>query len=61
MPVSAVVAAAVEVWPSGRPVVLAVDGRSSSGKTTLASMICEATEHAVVVHTDDIAWYHAVF
>ena len=47
--------------PAGRPRVIAVDGRSSSGKTTLASRLaaCEANAH--VVHTDDIAWHHSIF
>ena len=44
-----------------RPVVLAVDGRSSSGKTTLAARLREAVAGSVVVHTDDIAWSHSRF
>lgn len=58
--VAEVVAGAIGVWPSGRPAVIAVDGRSSSGKTTLAATICEAAERAVAVHTDDVAWHHSV-
>jgi hypothetical protein len=46
---------------AGRPVVLAVDGRSNSGKTTLAARIARAVPGAVVVHTDDIAWEHSRF
>ena len=45
----------------GRPAVLAVDGRSASGKSTLAGRLAAAIPGAVVVHTDDIAWWHAVF
>jgi len=45
----------------GRGVVLAVDGRSSSGKTTLAARINSAVADSVVVHTDDIAWWHSRF
>ncbi len=45
----------------GRPVVIAVDGRSSSGKTTLARRICASRPDAAVVHTDDIAWWHSRF
>jgi len=45
----------------GRPVVLAVDGRSNSGKTTLAARIGEAVPGSAVVHTDDIAWAHSRF
>jgi hypothetical protein len=44
-----------------RPVVLAVDGRSSSGKTTLAGRLRETVAGAAVVHTDDIAWWHSRF
>lgn len=46
---------------SGRPVVLAVDGRSNAGKTTLAARIFEAVPGSAVVHTDDIAWEHSRF
>jgi hypothetical protein len=45
----------------GRPVVLAVDGRSNSGKTTLAARISEAVPGSAVVHTDEIAWAHSRF
>jgi hypothetical protein len=37
-----------------RPVVLAIDGRSSGGKTTLAGRLQAAVEGSAVVHTDDI-------
>lgn len=47
--------------PAGRPPVLAVDGRSAGGKTTLAGRLAAATPGAAVVHTDDVAWWHAVF
>jgi len=40
--------------------VVAVDGRSASGKTTLALRIAGTSSDAVVVHTDDIAWYEAI-
>jgi len=46
---------------SGRPVILAVDGRSNAGKTTLAARIGEAVPGSAVVHTDDIAWEHSRF
>ena len=46
---------------SGRPAVLAVDGRSNSGKTTLASMIGDMAPGSAVIHTDDIAWEHSRF
>jgi hypothetical protein len=44
-----------------RGVVLAVDGRSSSGKTTLAALMQGTVAGAAVVHTDDIAWWHSRF
>ena len=46
---------------SGRPVILAVDGRSNAGKTTLAARIAGAVPGSAVVHTDDIAWEHSRF
>lgn len=42
-------------------VVLAVDGRSSSGKTTLAARMQGTVAGSAVVHTDDIAWWHSRF
>ncbi|MEN3282236.1 MAG: hypothetical protein V7607_3376 [Solirubrobacteraceae bacterium] len=47
--------------PRRRPGIVAVDGRSSSGKTTLATRLEAAVPGAVTVHTDDIAWWHARF
>jgi hypothetical protein len=46
---------------AGRPLVIAIDGRSSSGKTTLAAHIAKAVPASAVVHTDDIAWGHSRF
>jgi len=44
-----------------RPLVVAIDGRSSSGKTTLAARVGELILATAVVHTDDIAWWHSRF
>jgi hypothetical protein len=44
-----------------RPLVVAIDGRSSSGKTTLARRIADSVTATAVVHTDDIAWFHSRF
>jgi hypothetical protein len=44
-----------------RPVVLAVDGRSNNGKTTVAERIRDMVPGSVVIHTDDIAWEHSRF
>ncbi|MEU8235021.1 hypothetical protein AB0C12_35970 [Actinoplanes sp. NPDC048967] len=46
--------------PAGRPPILAVDGRGSSGKSTFAGRLAQLWDGAAVVHTDDIAWRHAV-
>lgn len=40
------------------PRLVAIDGRSASGKSTLAAHIAAATPGAAVVHTDDVAWHH---
>jgi hypothetical protein len=45
----------------GRPGVLAVDGRSGGGKSTVAHRLAAAVPGATVLHTDDVAWYHAFF
>lgn len=47
--------------PVGRAAVVAVDGRSSSGKTTLARRLEHAIPRATTVHTDDVAWWHSCF
>jgi hypothetical protein len=57
----ALVHLAAERATGERGVVLAVDGRSSSGKTTLAARLQEAVAGSAVVHTDDIAWWHSRF
>ena len=44
-----------------RPLVVAIDGRSSSGKTTLARRIAHTVPVTAVVHTDDIACFHSRF
>ena len=46
---------------SGHAAVLAVDGRSNNGKTTVAARIRDMVPGAVVIHTDDIAWEHSRF
>jgi hypothetical protein len=45
----------------GHPVILAIDGRSNNGKTSLAVRIAGAVPGAAVIHTDDIAWEHSRF
>jgi hypothetical protein len=46
---------------AGRPRIVAVDGRSGSGKTAFAERLRTAIPGAQVVHTDDIAWWHSRF
>src|SRR5215831_8616436 len=46
---------------SGRPVIIAIDGRSNSGKTSLAGRIAHAVPSSVVIHTDSMAWAHSRF
>jgi hypothetical protein len=46
---------------SRRPVIVAIDGRSNGGKTSLAARISRAVPGSVVIHTDDIAWAHSRF
>jgi hypothetical protein len=45
----------------GRPWVLAVDGRSASGKSTIANLLHRSVPASAVVHTDDVAWHHSFF
>lgn len=41
--------------PAERPGVVAVDGRSASGKSTLATVLSNTVPGSVVVQTDDVA------
>lgn len=43
------------------PFFLAIDGRSSNGKTSLAARMAASVEGAAIVHTDDVAWNHSFF
>lgn len=43
------------------PVIVAVDGRSSAGKSTLAERLSASLPACAVVHTDDVAWNHSRF
>lgn len=46
---------------TGRPLVVAVDGRGGAGKSTLTGRLRALVPRSEVVHTDDIAWHHAYF
>jgi hypothetical protein len=41
--------------------VIAVDGRSAGGKTTLAEQLRTRIPNSAIVHTDDIAWNYSMF
>ena len=47
--------------PANRPWVIAVDGRSASGKTTIAAQLAAASGRGAVVHADDLAWHEPMF
>lgn len=47
--------------PGARPRLVAVDGRSASGKTTVCRLLHAAAPRSAVVHTDDVAWYESFF
>lgn len=49
------------VLRSGRPGVLAVDGRSGAGKSSLARVLSAAVPASAIVATDDIAWHYSMF
>ena len=44
-----------------RPWVLAVDGRSGSGKSSIANLFHRSVPACAVVHTDDVAWHQSFF
>lgn len=62
---SAVVEALLAVAGDARPVVVAVDGRGASGKTTLSeALLADLARRGVAaaaVHTDDLAWHEPFF
>ncbi len=47
--------------PSGRPRIVAVDGRGASGKSSLAARLHQHVARSAVVHTDDVAWHESFF
>ena len=51
----------VERCGPSRPAIVAVNGHSSSGKTTLAERLAATLPNAAVLHTDDLAWHQGVF
>ena len=51
----------IRLRATARPAIIAVNGHSASGKTTLAHRLAAALGSADVLHTDDIAWHQGVF
>lgn len=43
------------------PRIVAVDGRSAAGKSTLAERLARQVRRSAVVHTDDVAWNEPFF
>ena len=43
------------------PLLVGIDGRSRSGKSTLAALIARCIQGVVVIHTDEVAWHHSFF
>lgn len=46
---------------TGRPRVIAIDGRGGAGKSVLAARLQELVPASAVVHADDVAWNEAYF
>ena len=46
---------------TGRPRVIAIDGRGGAGKSTLVERLRATVPASAVVHTDDVAWNQAYF
>ena len=46
---------------TGRPLLVAVDGRGGAGKSTLVERLQALVPASGVVHTDDVAWNQAYF
>jgi hypothetical protein len=51
----------IELTGTARPSIVAINGPSSSGKTSLSRRLAGALPNCSVLHTDDLAWHHGVF
>jgi uridine kinase len=43
------------------PTIVAINGHSSSGKSSLSRRLADTLPNCSILHTDDLAWYHGVF
>lgn len=57
MDLSKVVAALSELIRNKKNYIVAIDGRSGSGKTTVASEIASKVPNSMVIHTDEFDLY----
>jgi len=44
-----------------RPLVIAIDGRSASGKSTFGARLAGHLPGSLLLHTDDVAWWESFF
>jgi hypothetical protein len=58
--IDALIARVVGSSTVDRAAVIAIDGRSSNGKTSVSERIRAVVPDTAVVHTDDIAWHHSI-
>lgn len=47
--------------PAERRWIIAVDGRSGNGKTSVATRLAQQIAAATVLHTDDLSWHDSLF
>jgi uridine kinase len=51
----------VDLAGPARPAIVAINGHSSSGKSSLARRLADTLPDCSVLHADDLAWHHGVF
>ena len=51
----------IGLMPHRDVAVIGIDGRSRSGKTSLADELGALGDNVAVIHTDDVAWHHSFF
>jgi mannitol-1-/sugar-/sorbitol-6-phosphatase len=61
VPVSDMLALVLPQRSRTAPLLVGIDGRSRSGKSTLAALIARCIQGVVVIHTDEVAWHHSFF